>query len=77
MPETIFRHMNKMMTITSSQHGSTKRKLCLTNFINFHDGRIGLVYEGKAVVVAYPDFRKAFNTVFHKILRQAAALRAR
>ena len=40
----------------------------MTNLINFYDEMTGLVDEGRAVDIVYLDLRKAFDTVFHKIL---------
>ncbi|KAK4810544.1 hypothetical protein QYF61_004507 [Mycteria americana] len=70
MLETISRHRKDKVVIRSSQHGFTKGKSCLTNLINFCDEMTGLVDEGRAVDIAYLDFRKAFNTISHKILME-------
>ncbi|GAB0192591.1 mitochondrial enolase superfamily member 1 [Grus japonensis] len=38
------------------------------NLIAFYDSMIGCVDEGRAVDVAYLNFGKAFDTVFHNVL---------
>ena len=40
----------------------------MTNLITFYDEMTGLVDEGTAVDIVYLDFRKASDTVSHKIL---------
>lgn len=40
----------------------------MTNLINFYDEMAGLVDEGRAADVIYPDFSKAFDAVSYKIL---------
>ena len=40
----------------------------MINLISFYDLVTRLVDEGKAVDVVYPDFSKAFDTVYHSIL---------
>ncbi|KAK4831148.1 hypothetical protein QYF61_015451 [Mycteria americana] len=62
------RHIKYKKVIRSSQHGFTKGKSYLTSLINFHDEMTSLVDEGRALDIVYPDFRKAFDTVFCKIL---------
>jgi len=54
--------------IRNSQHGFTKRRLCLTNLIAFYDDTTSWVKEGRAKDVVYLNFSKAFDTVSHNIL---------
>lgn len=49
--------------IRSSQHGFTKRKLCLTNLISFYNGTTAWRHEGRAL-----DFRKGFDAISHYTL---------
>jgi len=66
--EVIIKQVKKKKVIRRSQDGFTKDKSCLTNLIDFCDGVIGWVDEGRAVNVVYLDFSKAFDTVSHNIL---------
>ena len=66
--ESVSRHIKDKKIVKSSLHGFTKRKSWLTNLVNFHDEVTGLVDEGGAVDFVYLDYRKAFDTVSHKIL---------
>ena len=45
----------------------------MTSLISLYDLVTCLVDEGKAVDVVYPDFSKAFDTVYHSILQKLAA----
>ncbi|KAK4832124.1 hypothetical protein QYF61_020801 [Mycteria americana] len=65
---TISRHMKDKKIIKSIQRGFTKGKSCLTNLTTFYNEMTGLVDEGRALGIACLDFRKAFDTVAHKIL---------
>jgi len=51
--------------IRLSQHGFTKGKSCLTDLIPFCNKVIYLMGEGKAVDIAFLDFRKAFDAIPH------------
>ena len=58
--------------IRPRQHGLMKGRSCLTNLI-FYNQVTDLVDEGKAVVVVYLAFSKAFDTVPHSILLEKLA----
>jgi len=66
--EVIIKQLEEKKVISSSHHGFTKGKSCLTNLIAFYDGMTGWVDEGRAVDVVYLDFSKAFDTVSCNIL---------
>jgi len=61
--ETISKHVKDKKFIKNSQHGFLKEKSCLTKLITFYVKMNGLVDKGRAVVVGYPVFSKAFYTV--------------
>ena len=61
--EVISKHVEDKKVISSSQHGFTKRKPCLTNLISFYDEMTSWIDEGKVVGMVYLDFSKAFDTL--------------
>jgi len=65
---TIERRLKNNVIIRHSQHGFTKGKSYLTNFISFYDKVTHLMDEGKVVHVVFLDFSKAFDTVPHSNL---------
>lgn len=60
-PEVVKKEVKKV--ISSSQHGFTKGKTCLTNLIASED----ITTSWLAVDVVYFDFSKAFDNVSHNI----------
>lgn len=63
--ENIFKHMKDKKMIRSCQRGFIKGKSCLTNLTTFYNE---VTNKARAVNVAYLDFNKVFDTVFHNIL---------
>lgn len=61
--------MKDKKVIGCSQHGFKKGISCSANLVGFSDDIMGLLNEGRAVVVAYLDFREAVGTVSHYVLR--------
>ena len=66
-------HIMDNWGIRPSQHGFMKGRSCLTNPISFYDKMTQLLDEGKSINIICLDFRKAFNTVPHRILIERLA----
>ncbi|KAF4804505.1 RNA-directed DNA polymerase from mobile element jockey-like protein [Turdus rufiventris] len=69
----IMQHLQESQGIRPSQYGFRRSRLCLTCLVSFYDLVPHVVDAGKAVDVAFLDFSKAFNTVFHTILLEKLA----
>lgn len=60
--------MNAITWHIQNNQGFMKGRSCLTNLLSFYDKVTCLVDEGKTLNVVYPEFSKAFDTVFCSIL---------
>lgn len=67
--EIIWRHKDAKV-IRGSQQAFTKRKSCLMNQTAFNNETIGLIDEGRSVIVIFLDFISVFDTVSYKILTE-------
>ncbi|XP_077638367.1 triadin isoform X5 [Lonchura striata] len=65
LQETLLRHMENNEMIANSQHGITKVKSCLTNFLAIYHGVTAVVDEGRATGIISLDLNK--GTVPHDI----------
>lgn len=68
IPGATERHLKNNVFIRHSQHGLTKGKSCLTNFVSFYDKVTRLADEGKVGDGVFLDFSQGFRTVPHSIL---------
>jgi len=69
--EVISKQVEEKKVISSSQHGFTKGKSCLSNLVAFYNGMTGWVDEGRAVDVVYFEFSKAVscNIFIEKLIK--------
>ena len=58
-------NLQRMLVIRSSQHRFTKGKSCLISLVAFYDVISVWVDGERAMDIVYPDFSKAFDTIFH------------
>jgi hypothetical protein len=61
-------YLDKNNLIMNTQHGFVKKRLCLTNILEFLDIVTNYVDQGLPVDVIYLDFQKAFDKVPQKRL---------
>ena len=63
--DSIIKHLAENKLITSSQHGFTAHRSCLTNLLEYLETLTRLVDEGHCIDIVYLDFSKAFDKVPH------------
>ena len=68
--DRICTHLELNNLISDRQHGFVRRRLCLTNLVEFFEEVIKMIDEGRAVDVVCMDFSKAFDKVPHGRLVQ-------
>lgn len=66
--EDMSKHIRGRDVARDRKHGFTKRNLCLTNLVFFHNGATTSMDKGRAAGVIYIDFCEAFDMVPHNIL---------
>ena len=64
----ICEHVTRHRLISPTQHGFLKKRSCLSNLLAFLDEVTRRIDEGQRVEVCYLDFRKAFDSVNHRLL---------
>lgn len=63
---TILRHVDNKKVIDDRQHGFTKGRLCLTDWVAFCDRFTVLVDKGRTTDVIYLDLCRAFGTLIEE-----------
>lgn len=66
--DKIVAHVTHQKLLSAQQHGFVRKKSCLTNLLCFLDEITKRLDQGQSVEVCYLDFRKAFDTVNHRLL---------
>ena len=66
--DKIGKHMTSNGILSAKQHGFVKYRSCQTNLILFLDEITHRLNLGEDVEVCYMDFRKAFDSVNHRLL---------
>ena len=66
--EKVAQHVVDHGILDTAQHGFMKGRSCLTNLLSFLDEVTQRLDEGQRVEVCYLDFRKAFDSVNHRLL---------
>ena len=61
-------HLTTHNLLSSNQHGFMRKRSCMSNLIAFLDEVTARVDRGEDVEVCYMDFRKAFDSVNHRLL---------
>ena len=66
--DRIVKHLTENGLLRNEQHGFTKNRSCLTNLLTCLDEVTNRVDNGEQVEICYLDFRKAFDSVNHRLL---------
>ena len=66
--DKIGKHLSTHDLISAQQHGFMRNRSCLTNLLSFLDEITSRMDKGEQVEVCYLDFRKAFDSVNHRML---------
>ncbi|MGL5708552.1 MAG: reverse transcriptase domain-containing protein, partial [Aeromonas sp.] len=61
-------HLSKYCLLSNSQHGFREKRSCLSNLLGFLELITQRLDNGHPVEVCYLDFRKAFDSVNHRLL---------
>ena len=64
----IIEHLSKNDILRDEQHGFREGRSCLTNLLETVEQWTEIIDDGHCIDIAYLDFRKAFDLVFHKHL---------
>ena len=64
----IVNHLELNNLMNHDQHGSRRKKLCLSQLLENHDKILRMFEENRNVDIIYTNFEKAFEKVDHKKL---------